>query len=551
MFPPPPAPPCLSQELLARVSHYIGRRIGLHYPPRRFRDLERGLRAACQAFGHADLQTCARWLVDADLTPDEIRRLASHLTTGETYFFREPKTLDEMRQQALTDLIFRRQRSGNRMLRVWSAGCCTGEEAYTLAIMLFRLLPAIHTWHVEILGTDINEGYLDRARAGVYREWSFRNAPKWLKRDFFRNIGEGEYEIVPAVRSMVRFGTLNLATDAYPSMLTNTTAMDIILCRNVLIYFDLALTEAVLRRFKACLAPDGWLVTGPAEAAVIMDTGIFTPVHGGDALLFRNCCPRQEADCADPDEPDYLGEERDCFAAAAPPPENGTDAAEIPCAGADSDAGAERDATDAAQPSRSRTAGLSGTYVRDEGRRDAAQDASASHSVLDAARLAFAAGDCHAALQLVMAEVDASPAAAAPALYALAAHCLANLGHVHEAHLWCGKALERDALDPLLHYLMATIMQEEGDMAGAKACLGKAIYLDQHFIMAHFTLAGITRQLGDTAWSRHLHNGLALVRRMADDAVVPHTGGMTAGRLAGVMQAMRGGGAGSAAKDKA
>ncbi len=127
----------LDRTLLSEVSGFIAERMGLHFPEERWPDLARGLETAGRELGLGDPEACASWLRTRELTTRQIEMLASHLTVGETYFFRDPASFEALEREILPPLVARRLDAG-RTLRLWSAGCCTGEEAYSLAITCAR-----------------------------------------------------------------------------------------------------------------------------------------------------------------------------------------------------------------------------------------------------------------------------------------------------------------------------------------------------------------------------------------------------------------------------
>jgi chemotaxis protein methyltransferase CheR len=176
----------LDPELLSAVSQSVEAQLGLHYPPERWGDLERGLRGAAMDLGFESMEKCARELALAKLGQEQIDSLAAHLTIGETYFFRDPLVFEILASQVLPALAEERRES-TKQLRIWSAGCCTGEEPYSIAIALRRAIPDFDDWHITILATDINPRFLHKAVAGVYGPWSFRGVPvetrdKWFRR---------------------------------------------------------------------------------------------------------------------------------------------------------------------------------------------------------------------------------------------------------------------------------------------------------------------------------------------------------------------------------
>lgn len=246
----------ISDEQWRRLAEWITFHMGLHMPRERLPDLKRRLLSAAREFHFDSIEPFVSWLLSTKLTQRQIETLASHLTVGETYFFRETASLEALEKYILPELI--ESRRSTRSLRVWSAGCATGEEPYTIAIMLSRLIPDISKWQVTLLATDINARSLERASQGIYREWSFRGDFQWLKDQYFTRTLDGRYRISEKIRKMVTFNYLNLATDTYPSLYNNTNAMDIIFCRNVLMYLEPSLAKRVVGRFYRALIDEGW-----------------------------------------------------------------------------------------------------------------------------------------------------------------------------------------------------------------------------------------------------------------------------------------------------
>ena len=267
--------------LWPRLSEVIAEKTGLHFPPERHADLQRGLSNAAAELGFADSAACADWLLSTPPTEKQLLTLASHLTIGETYFFRDPKTFDALARQVLPELM--RARVKERRLRVWSAACSTGEEPYSLAILLKQLAP---DWRVTILATDINSRFLKKAVAGIYSEWSFRDSPPGLKERYFRRTADGRFEILPEIRKRVTFAQLNLAEDRVPSLTTHTNAMDLILCRNVIMYFTPEQTRRLVGNLHRALLDDGWLAVSAIECSQSLFSG-FAVVNFPGAILYR------------------------------------------------------------------------------------------------------------------------------------------------------------------------------------------------------------------------------------------------------------------------
>ena len=163
-------------SLLSHLSDFMAIQMGLHFPRDRWGDLERGIAAAASEFGMTNVESCMHWLLSAPLTRDQIEILASHLTVGETYFFREKRSFEVLEEHILPVLLRARGDTEAR-LRIWSAGCCTGEEPYSIAMLIDRLIPNAAKQNITILATDINPRFVRKAADGVYGEWSFRGTP--------------------------------------------------------------------------------------------------------------------------------------------------------------------------------------------------------------------------------------------------------------------------------------------------------------------------------------------------------------------------------------
>ncbi len=269
-----------------RLTAIIAARMGLHFPPDRLADLQRGLDSAAPELGARNATALVDMLLAAPLSRQQLHVLASHLTIGETYFFRERLVFQALTEQIIPELIVRR--SSSRGLRLWSAACCTGEEPYSLSILLQQCIPDIAGWHATVLGTDINERFLQKAVAGTYGEWSFRDVPEGFREHYFTRTGDERLSVLPQIRQRVRFAPLNLAEDSFPSLATDTQAMDIIFCRNVLMYFTREQAARVVEKLRRSLRADGWLVLSSTEANhALSRTAGFTPVNIAGVTLYR------------------------------------------------------------------------------------------------------------------------------------------------------------------------------------------------------------------------------------------------------------------------
>jgi chemotaxis protein methyltransferase CheR len=284
-----PLDPATLQLLGVRVRE----RLGLHFPDDRLPDLERGLRGAARDFGFSGelaLIDCAQWLLKEELTGQQIDTLAGHLTIGETYFFRDPAIFEVLRLHVLPSLVRQKSQRGERSLRLWCAACCTGEEPYSLAMMLFQAMPVLvpnwRDWQVTLLATDLNPQFLAKARAGIYSAWSFRDLARDEQRAFFKPTGDGRFEMRREIRDLVRFEQLNLVSSEYPAAINGTSHQDLIFCRNVLIYFTKPQAKLVANKLAACLSEGGYLVPSASEASPQIFSELHVEHHPG-AILYR------------------------------------------------------------------------------------------------------------------------------------------------------------------------------------------------------------------------------------------------------------------------
>ena len=469
----------ISEATWSQLSELIAARMGLHFPPERWGDLKRGLAGAAQEYGFEDAAKYADRILSAPPSKLQLQALETTLPQGETYFFRDPQTFDALTETILPELI-RSRRGRDQRLRIWSSACSSGEEPYTLAILLHQLLPDLQDWQVSITATDINPHFLRKATTGHYGEWSFRNAPAWLKQRYFKRTAEGLYAIIPEIRKLVTFAHLNLVEDNYPSPTTKTDAMDIIFCRNVLMYFTPSQVDRVIGRLSRALVEGGWLAVGPSETSKALFPR-FVSVNFPDAILFR----KGNAPGSGP-----IKESSPRTGSAAP---------------------AAHPKPETLQPALAKTQAtpdVLGTALRLYQQRHYAEAAD---------MLLAICGDRQTA----------------PAVLSLLTRALANQGRLADALTWCERWIAADKTDPAGHYLHSMIVLEQGDPRRARPSLQRAIYLDHDFVLAHFALGNLALRCGKSAEAaKHFSNAQHLLQACRADDVLPESDGLTASRLA-------------------
>jgi chemotaxis protein methyltransferase CheR len=211
---------------------------------------------------------------------EELSRVVDVLTTNETYFFREMNQLRALTEEIVPELVQRR--GGRRRLRLWSAGCSTGEEPYTLAILLLEH-PLLAGWDTEIFASDISQRVLHSARRGVYTASSFRCTEPGYRERYFEPVDAGSSRVVEPVRRLVTFGQLNLLA---PEQWTILGQFDVILCRNVMIYFNAEGKRKMVESFHRKLDGGGFLLLGHAESLMNVTTA-FTLRHFRHDMVYQ------------------------------------------------------------------------------------------------------------------------------------------------------------------------------------------------------------------------------------------------------------------------
>jgi chemotaxis protein methyltransferase CheR len=319
---------------------------------------------------------------------------------------------------------------------------------------------------------------------GIFGEWSFRDAPSWLKEGYFREVGERRFEILPRIKERVTFGYLNLAEDAYPSLTNNTNAMDVIFCRNVLMYFASDPIQQVIQKFHRSLVEGGWLIVSPTETSQqLFSRFASVPFDGGTFY-------RKEAECGMPK--------------------------------------AKGSAAAAAEDERRKAEG--GAPVGGFEISNLEFQMPTARPPYEEARGLMAEGNYAEAARRL--EEVPGPLQDTAEYWTLQARTCANLGHLAEARRWAEKALAADKLNAGMHYLRAMIVQEQGAAEEASGSLKRALYLDPRFVLAHFALANLElRRRRQREADRHFTNTLRLLDHYQDDEVLPQSEGLAAGRL--------------------
>lgn len=535
-----------------RFRELVLERSGLYFPEKKKTDLEAGL---FKAFAASPAASADGYNLDVyyNLLRDtsdpvgraEMSRLINTLTIGETHFFRDEAQFDALAHQVLPELIARKRAAAAAVgpgiypqLRIWSAGCASGEEPYSLAILLRDLLPDIDNWHILLLATDVNEDSLARAREACYSDWSFReNRAKVLRPRYFTMVEPGaqdkfrtpRYKLRDDIRQMVTFTSLNLITDPYPNVYNNTASLDLIFCRNVTIYFAEETTRKVVSQFYEALVQGGWLVVGHSEPSLLIYRA-FQVRNFPDTLLYQKTgqpsrLPEDWEGLANsglPGAPFTTGTTTSADAGGFPSP-NGLARTD----GAGLFAEKPVQARPVSAPTRSQRSSTPWEVKQEQAEPDR-DDYEQAIILLDNGRIKEAIEKLQHRLAI---SPDFAPA------HSLLGRAYANMGRWPESQQWCLSALKLDALLAEPYYVLALVYQHEDQIPSAIKMCKKAIYLDRDLPLAHFTLAMLYKKEGQIPNAqRAFQNTIKVLEKWPPGAVVPDSGGATARQLLSIAQ---------------
>jgi chemotaxis protein methyltransferase CheR len=284
----------LSEREFQTLSGLLRDRLGLDYPPQKKPELEKACAPVSDGLDAAEF--CCK--VASPSGEELLQRLVNQLTVGETYFFRIQAHFDALRSVILPGLF--RKRAGEKRLRIWSAGCASGEEPSSVAMLILETLPDAADWEIEFLATDVNTDFLASARRGRYREWSFRKVDEYWRENYFER-ADGEWQVAAEVRAMVKFVRANLVDERDNAAAGGPALFDLILCRNVFIYFDEDAIGRASALFGRYLVPGGWFIGGHAEPFVYDDD--FEAVNFPGAFVYRKLTPEEVAAAKKPPRP--------------------------------------------------------------------------------------------------------------------------------------------------------------------------------------------------------------------------------------------------------
>lgn len=503
-------------ENFTKLAILLETKLGLNYPESKWSELAHKIMRLSRSIGFGSVEDCVSWLVSGSDEEESIDRLISVCTIGETYFFREQNALDRLRDAALPEFV-RAARLEHRPVRIWSAGCCTGEEPYSLSILLMEAHAQLGQFEFEICGTDVNPDFIEKARAGGYRAWSFRKTSEAAKSLYF--VQEGDtHRIRDDIRSHVTFDVLNLAESHFPAPFDGKTKFDAIFCRNVLMYFTPDATRNALNRFQACLQSNGWIIVSATETSILSSNGYSNrclPHYAGHGERNKDF-PRQQSVQDSPTLVEFIKPAFDLTKVTAPLPRFSEPESGVTLTDPESSVPVKNSVD--AEPS-------------------------VHESVIDvekeARRLVIDGEFGEAKRRLENTNIYDS-STETRLLYARVSHLC---GDFDTAYQFASRVIEEDRLCPEAYRILGLIRHEGGDLHGAIESLQRAIYIEPDSAVLHMHLGFILRDTNQSSLcQKHFRNAEALFEGTEPGTTVPELGDLTAKRLARIAHSMAHGG---------
>jgi chemotaxis protein methyltransferase CheR len=496
--------PEISTVRYTELCNLVKMTLGLYFPIQKRDSLLKGILEFSSEIKARSLDECISYIMESRDSQKMCERLASHLTVGETYFYRHSQQFDFLKENLLTNLYLEKRKAmGKKYLRLWSSACCTGEEAYSIAMMIDEKSYNFSDWDIRITGSDLNPIYLKKAKVAEYGDWSFReNRKNIIAGKYFTEGSKGKKLLAPRIKSMVNFIYHNLATDEYPAMFNGTNGLDVIFCRNTLIYFELPTVNKVIKKLYNCLVEGGIFVVAPAEAPLVSATGLFESIRYGNVFLFRK---------------KMLDEVK-------------------PAAGKSK---LKKPALTKSRPADKKTAKKSKAQILK-------QKVEPTKKTVPFIKIQshFKKGEYNTVIRILDNKflswnftVPLADNIRKEMIMLIKSY--ANVGKLKEADYWSRTAISKDKLIPEFYYIRATILQELGKEDEMAKTLRKAIYIDNTYIPALFLFGMLLRRQNKNIQAKNKFNRtLELLKPMDNDVVLEEADGLTVNRLKTIIDSM-------------
>ncbi len=439
----------------------------------KFRD---SISAICLAEGYLGAQALLQKMIAEPFCAERIK-LIENITIDESYFFRDDTQIDFLKYDYLPKLIEKKRQVGDKQLRIWSAGCSTGQEIYSIAILLHKLLVDYDSWNLHLLGTDISHQSLSRAKHAEYSAWNIRTGQGFISSSgYFQELAEDHFRLSDEIKAKVNFSYLNLAEDSFPSIMSGTCALDIILCRNVFIYFDEATIRRANSRFSESLNENGILMLSATDPLII-DKDYFIQERKENVFFLRK---------------------KSLFFAPITPP--------------------------VAEPK---------IQLVQQSNKQAFE-----LNLAEAKRLIIkhlSAAEWQIGLNQVNKTLESDVYDAE--LLQFKAKCLINLGQMSAAQKACEQSIIQDDVEPHSYLLYGLILMQRGYLSEAETAFRQTIFLNNAFMEAHYQLGQILLKKGKKKLAiKSIQNALALAALEKPDRPIHNVIPLTYSSFSGIMK---------------
>lgn len=491
----------LSQAEFKILSSRIENVLGIFFDSSKKNDLERQMKTAYRESGFDSEDQFKEYLLKGDFDKDKIYLLSQFLTVGETYFFRENKVLEILRFKLIPEKLEEEEEK----IVFWSASCSTGEEPYSLAIILKEYFPSVFE-RCLIYATDINSVFLKKAKEGIYRNWSFRNSPEYYRKTYFIDRGEGYFEIKPFIKEKVRFGFLNLMDGSYPFPYNREEYFDFVFFRNTMIYFSVDSIKNVLTKIYRSLREKGYLITGLVETSLV-NYNKFKPLVYEGIKYFQK-------------DPGYTGEKvkESKYYSGSP---------------------GESKKIEVAKRKYERIKRTK-FIVRDNLEVAKKEKIISSDSIFEL----FGKGEYTEVINLIekIRSTDSYKELKSELkekLNFIYCNSLTNIGDINTAIRKCRKILAENKLDYKLHRLLSQLLLEIGDYPAALDHLNKAIFIKPDSPFLHFLRATVNTKMNNTEEARKDYNvTIEMLNKVEPESILEEADGLNAARIKDIALSM-------------
>lgn len=474
--------PGMNEKLLKSAAGKILQDYGLDFSHEKLKDLRISFLNSSKDSSLKDPEKFAESLIENKLNEDELDILLKNLTVGETYFFRDEKLFSALSSGTFKDII-----SIKKFVTVWSAGCASGEEPYSFAILFDKFYQ--NGTQFKISASDINKHSIEKAEKGFYRDWSFRSTPDWVKEEYFSESEKGIFEIDKKIKSIVEFSIINLSE--IDKLKKNPAKFDIIICRNVLIYFGKPLVKELLETFYYRLNSGGILITTASES-VNVNKNLFVKFADGNNSIFVKKNGILET----------------------PPAKTFTNITEVK-----------------KEISLRKIIPLKKTNLQKEHlqKKDL-------YKIYTEAVEKYYLGQLNESLKL-FSEIETSNHGTdkkfkhETELFFYLTNSNFRIGNIAKASKFCEQILNKEKLDYRLHYIHGILLQENGEYEKAESAFNKSIYLNNKFALSFFALGNLQKSIGKISYHRNFHKAAELLMDLEKEKIVKYSDGISAGDL--------------------